>query len=125
MKSSVGVKICAVFLLIGSALGLIGAAGMIFVFAGPLSRQFFDPANLPPGADVRMMRGAMLDQRTGHAATVGVDQVSSGVGDRLADFCRGQSADSGGPVFRDDLWRGVWRGDRVLSATRPAIPRGR
>jgi hypothetical protein len=56
MKSSVGVKVCAILVLIASAFWLVTAAGMAFMFAGPLSQQMFDPANLPPGADVRMMR---------------------------------------------------------------------
>jgi len=60
MKCSVGVAICAIVLLIGSAVGLLGAAGAAFAFLGPLGGQFFDPANLPPGADIRMMRGAAL-----------------------------------------------------------------
>ncbi len=60
MKSSVGVTICAVVVLIGSALALVGAAGAAFMFLGPLSGQLFDPANLPPGADLRMMRAAGL-----------------------------------------------------------------
>ena len=60
MKSSIGVTICAVLVLIGSALALVGAAGAAFMFVGPLSGQLFDPANLPPGADLRMMRAAGL-----------------------------------------------------------------
>jgi hypothetical protein len=60
MKSSVGVTICAVVLLIASAFGLIGAGGLVFMAAGPMSRQFFDPANLPPGADVGLMRSMMI-----------------------------------------------------------------
>lgn len=56
MKSSVGVTICAVVVLIASALALLGTAGAAFAFAGPLSGQLFDPANLPPGADVRLLR---------------------------------------------------------------------
>lgn len=79
MKSSVGVTICAVFVLIGSALGLLAAGGIAFVAAGPLSRQFFDPANLPPGADVRLMRGAMLSGAffTGAFAAFG---IATGIG---------------------------------------------
>ncbi len=60
MKSSVGVTICAVVLLLVSAFGLIGAGGLVLMAAGPMSRQFFDPANLPPGADVGFMRSMMV-----------------------------------------------------------------
>jgi hypothetical protein len=60
MKSSVGVTICAVLVLIGSVLGLVATAGALFMFMGPLSGQLLDPANLPPGANVGMMRAVML-----------------------------------------------------------------
>lgn len=60
MKSSIGVTICAVVVLIGSALALVGTAGAAFMLLGPLRGQLLDPANLPPGADINMMRGAML-----------------------------------------------------------------
>lgn len=60
MKSSVGVTICGVLALIGSSLWLIGSIGMALMFAGPLGKQLFDPANLPPGADLRMMRAVMM-----------------------------------------------------------------
>jgi hypothetical protein len=60
MKSSVGVTICAVVLLLASALGLLGAGGMLFIAFGPMAGQFFDPANLPPGANVGLMRSMML-----------------------------------------------------------------
>lgn len=68
MKSSVGVTLCAVVVLIGSALTLVAAAGAAFVFLGPMSSQLFDPASLPPGADVRTMRAF----GAGGAAMLGV-----------------------------------------------------
>jgi hypothetical protein len=60
MKCSVGVAVCAIAVLIGSVLALIGAAGAAIAFLGPLSGQLLDPAALPPGADVRVMRAGML-----------------------------------------------------------------
>jgi len=56
MKCSAGVAICAAVILLGSVLTLVGAAGAAYMFLGPMSGQFFDPASLPPGADVRTMR---------------------------------------------------------------------
>lgn len=58
MKCSVGVAVCAVVVLVASALTLVAAGGAAFVFLGPISSQLFDPATLPPGADIRMMRAA-------------------------------------------------------------------
>jgi hypothetical protein len=60
MKSSVGVTICAVVLLLASAFALLGAGGMVFIAVGPMSGQFFDPGNLPAGANVTAMRSVML-----------------------------------------------------------------
>lgn len=79
MKSSVGVTICAVFVLIGSALALIGAGGIAFIAAGPMAKQFFDPANLPPGADVGVMRSMMLGSAliTGMFSAFG---IATGIG---------------------------------------------
>lgn len=79
MKSSVGVTICAVLVLIGSSLALLGAVGIAFVAAGPLAKQFFDPSNLPPGADVSFMRSAMLGSAlfTGMFAAFG---IATGIG---------------------------------------------
>lgn len=56
MKCSAGVAICAVVILLWAAVTLVFAAGAAFMFLGPQSGQFFDPATLPPGADIRMMR---------------------------------------------------------------------
>jgi len=42
------VTVCAIIAIIGSALWLVGAAGMAFMTVGPFSKQLFDPANLPP-----------------------------------------------------------------------------
>jgi hypothetical protein len=79
MKSSVGVTICAVVVLLGSALALLGAVGIAFIAAGPLAKQFFDPSNLPPGADVAFMRSAMLGSAlfTGMFAAFG---IATGIG---------------------------------------------
>ena len=79
MKSSVGVTVCAILVLIASALWLVAAAGMAFIFAGPLSQQLFDPANLPPGADVRMMRAAGLFS-SGLTGAFGALGIATGIG---------------------------------------------
>lgn len=79
MKSSVGVTICAVVVLIGSALALVGAGGAAFMMLGPLRGQLFDPANLPPGADVGMMRAAMLSGVVMAAAFAGFG-IATGIG---------------------------------------------
>lgn len=60
MKSSIGVTLCALVVIAGSALVLAGGVGMAYVFLGPMSREFFDPASLPPGADVNFMRASGL-----------------------------------------------------------------
>lgn len=74
MKCSVGVAVCAVVVLIASALTLVAAGGAAFVFLGPISSQLFDPATLPPGADIRMMRaGGIVGAATLMAfGTIGV-----------------------------------------------------
>ena len=79
MKCSAGVAICAAVILLGSVLTLAGAAGALFMFLGPMSGQLFDPASLPPGADVRTMRafgigGAVM------MTLVGAVGVATGVG---------------------------------------------
>lgn len=56
MKCSAGVAVWAAVVLLGSALTLASAAGTAYVFLGPISGQLFDPATLPPGADVQTMR---------------------------------------------------------------------
>jgi hypothetical protein len=65
MKCSVGVALCAAVVLLLSVLTLAAGAGAAYMFLGPISSQLYDPATLPPGADIRTMRafgigGAML-----------------------------------------------------------------
>lgn len=79
MKSSVGVTICAVVVLIGSALALLGTAGAAFMLLGPLKGQLLDPANLPPGADLNMMRG-MLVSALFMGGAFGAVGVATGIG---------------------------------------------
>jgi len=79
MKSSVSVTICAVVVLIASALALVGAGGAAFMLLGPLSRQLFDPAVLPPGADVSMMRAAMMSGVV-MAAAFAAFGIATGIG---------------------------------------------
>ena len=79
MKSSVGVTICAVLMLIGSALALVGAGGAAFMLLGPLSAQVFDPAVLPAGADVSMMRAAMMSGVVMAAAFAALG-IATGIG---------------------------------------------
>ncbi len=79
MKSSVGVTICAVVVLIASVLALVGAGGAAFMLLGPLSAQVFDPAVLPPGADVSMMRAAMMSGVVMAAAFAALG-IATGIG---------------------------------------------
>lgn len=79
MRSSVGVTLCAVIVLLGSALTLVAAAGAAFMFLGPMSGQLFDPAALPPGSDVRTLR-AIGAGGAAMLAVFGVIGVATGVG---------------------------------------------
>ncbi len=79
MKCSIGVTISSLILLIASAFALFAAAGTAFMFLGPMSAQFFDPANLPPGADVRMMRAAGIGGAL-FMTVLGAAGVTTGIG---------------------------------------------
>jgi hypothetical protein len=79
MKSSGGVTLCAVIVLLGSALTLLAAAGAAFMFLGPMSGQLFDPSALPPGADVRTVR-AMGAAGAAFLAVLGAAGVATGIG---------------------------------------------
>ncbi|TAK16785.1 MAG: hypothetical protein EPO35_04655 [Acidobacteria bacterium] len=79
MKCSAGVATVAVILLLGSAF-MIALSGMgLWVFLGPMGGQFLDPATLPPGADVRMMRAIALGGAV-MTGLVGVIGLATGIG---------------------------------------------
>lgn len=79
MKCSVGVALGAAVVLLCSVLALVGAIGMAYMFLGPMSRQFFDPAVLPPNADLRMMRAVGVGS-TLMLTLVGSVGIATGIG---------------------------------------------
>ena len=79
MRCSIGVAAIAVLVLAASALTLVAAGASAYVFLGPMSSQLFDPAVLPPGADVAMWRATGLASAATLAAFGSVG-VTTGVG---------------------------------------------